>query len=122
MAPTIRSASSGQSEFGETSRRSTANEVYTALRALIVDCHLQPGTRITENDLANQLNVSRTPLRHMIQRLMSEGWVERSAVGDLRVAHASRLEISSLYQVRKALEEMMIPEISAEHTSEIQAQ
>jgi DNA-binding GntR family transcriptional regulator len=69
---------------------------------------LKPGERLTEIDLASKLRVSRTPLRHALQRLVSEGWLCRSTNGAVHVVSVSKDEIEALYAVRSALEELMI--------------
>jgi DNA-binding GntR family transcriptional regulator len=51
------------------------HRVYTALRALIVSGRLAPGTRIVESEVADRLQVSRTPVRSALQRLTDEGFV-----------------------------------------------
>ena len=47
--------------------------VYDRLRALIVRGRLAPGTRISEAELAERLDTSRTPIRDAMHRLQVEG-------------------------------------------------
>lgn len=52
---------------------STARErVYAALREAIVSAELEPGRRLSENELAERLGVSRTPVREALARLREE--------------------------------------------------
>jgi DNA-binding GntR family transcriptional regulator len=51
------------------------DSVYGSLKAMIVTGQLAPGARITENDLASRLKVSRTPLREALNRLERDGLV-----------------------------------------------
>jgi DNA-binding GntR family transcriptional regulator len=51
------------------------DSVYGSLKAMIVTGQLAPGARITENDLAAKLKVSRTPLREALNRLERDGLV-----------------------------------------------
>jgi DNA-binding GntR family transcriptional regulator len=51
---------------------------YAALRDLIVDGHLAPGTRVVETDLAPRLDVSRRTLQAALQRLKREGLIQRA--------------------------------------------
>lgn len=53
--------------------------VYAVLREMIVRGRLAPGSRIIETELAERLEVSRTPIRAALQRLTQEGYV--TAVG-----------------------------------------
>src|SRR5207244_5634714 len=52
--------------------------VYDALLEAIVQGRLALGTRLVLDDLADQLKVSRTPIRDALRRLASEGLVHRS--------------------------------------------
>jgi DNA-binding GntR family transcriptional regulator len=50
-------------------------QAYLRVRDLISSGRLAPGTRIVESDLADRLEISRTPVRSALQRLQQEGWV-----------------------------------------------
>jgi DNA-binding GntR family transcriptional regulator len=54
-------------------RRGAAGAAYGWLRNAILSGHLRPGQALSENELAQQLGVSRTPVREAIIRLESEG-------------------------------------------------
>nr|WP_305123331.1 GntR family transcriptional regulator [Roseomonas sp. GC11] len=54
-------------------REPIARELYAALRQRIVTGELPPGTAIAEAPLAEQLGVSRTPVREVFRRLADEG-------------------------------------------------
>lgn len=56
--------------------RSLADRAYDEVKQRIFDFHLMPGDRISESGLAQQIEVSRTPLRQALQRLQHEGFVE----------------------------------------------
>jgi DNA-binding GntR family transcriptional regulator len=57
-------------------KKSTLREsVYGSLRTLIMTGDLPPGSRLTENVLADRLKVSRTPLREALNRLERDGLV-----------------------------------------------
>ena len=51
------------------------DSVYGSLKAMIVTGQLPPGARVTENDLAAKLKVSRTPVREALNRLERDGLV-----------------------------------------------
>ncbi|HEX4721083.1 MAG TPA: GntR family transcriptional regulator [Pseudonocardiaceae bacterium] len=78
--------------------------VYDALVELIVKRTLKPGQHLVEGELAEQLGVSRQPVREALQRLQVEGWV------DLRPAHGAFVheptedEVDQLLAVRCLLE------------------
>jgi len=53
-------------------------ELYGAVKAMAVRFDFKPGERINEVELARRLNVSRTPLREVLNQLMVEGFLTRS--------------------------------------------
>jgi DNA-binding GntR family transcriptional regulator len=80
--------------------------VYEHLRTAILEGRLEPGTELTEVALAEQLGVSRGPLREAIGRLAAEGLVSVSPRRGAVVRSLSKEEFLQLYQVREALERM----------------
>lgn len=58
-------------------RRGTArNFVYSVLKQQIINLEIKPNTKISEQDIANQLEVSRTPVREAFLKLSQENLVE----------------------------------------------
>ena len=55
-----------------TSGGATSDRVYLALREAIVSAELAPGLKLSENELAGELGVSRTPVREALARLRDE--------------------------------------------------
>jgi DNA-binding GntR family transcriptional regulator len=58
-----------------------ASHVYEQLRGLIVGGQLAPGYRIVESEVADRLEVSRTPVRSALQQLRQEGYVVAASAG-----------------------------------------
>ena len=83
----------------------TADAVYQALRQGILHGDLAPGERLRSDALANDLRVSRTPVREALRKLEAEGLVERSGSG-LIVREFSEKDLTELFYVREALEGM----------------
>lgn len=81
-----------------------ADRVYEAIRRAILDGALTPGDRLLEETLAEQLDVSRTPVREALTRLETERFLERIPRLGLRVSVVSQREIEEVYAVREALE------------------
>src|SRR4051812_37861160 len=75
------------------------HHVYGELLNAIIDGRLAPGTRLVLDDLADQLKVSRTPIRDALGRLSSEGLVRRvgrqGLYGCLTVASGARGAVRS---------------------------
>lgn len=51
---------------------STRDFVYDTLKKQIIHCELEPETKISENEIATKLNVSRTPVREAFLKLAEE--------------------------------------------------
>jgi DNA-binding GntR family transcriptional regulator len=83
----------------------TADAVYQALRRGILQGHLEPRERLRSDALANELCVSRTPVREALRKLEAEGLVARSGSG-LTVHALSEQDLTELFYVREALEGM----------------
>jgi DNA-binding GntR family transcriptional regulator len=64
---------------------------YRKLRELIVRGRLAPGTRLVEADIAERFEISRTPVRSALHRLLQEGYVMA-----VRSARQSRLAVAPL--------------------------
>ncbi|MBK5928106.1 hypothetical protein CCR87_12335 [Rhodobaculum claviforme] len=74
---------------------------------MAISYQLAPGTRLNEVELARDLDVSRTPLREAINRLVSEGLL----VADGRGVFARGLdpaEVRDLYEARLGLETFIV--------------
>ena len=83
---------------------STGDQVYAALRAAIVSAELEPGRRLSENELADLLGVSRTPVREALARLRDERLVAIVPQLGTFVTHISEAGLSDAQFVREALE------------------
>ncbi|MDH3669349.1 MAG: GntR family transcriptional regulator [Rhodospirillales bacterium] len=100
-------------------------QVASRIRDMIVQDELVPGQRVRERALAEQLNVSRTPLREAIKILAAEGLVEILPNKGARVADPSPPEVRDMLRVLGALEalggELACAEASDDEIEEIKA-
>ncbi|RMH55446.1 MAG: FCD domain-containing protein [Deinococcus-Thermus bacterium] len=83
---------------------SVREAAYAHLREAILGGLLPPGARILEAGLAQELGVSRTPVREALQRLAQEGLVELSPGRGARVRVLSLEEVREVYDLRALLE------------------
>ena len=83
---------------------SVVDQVYLATRARIMDGTLRRGSRIHQEDLADELGVSRTPVREALRRLAAEGLVEMHTNRGARVADVGRDDMNAAYQARLVIE------------------
>jgi DNA-binding GntR family transcriptional regulator len=85
-------------------RPSLNQEVLARLRTWIVGRVLQPGEPIRDQELAQRLGVSRTPVREALLRLEAEGLVETSRNRWTRVSPVSVQTAEEIYPIIEALE------------------
>jgi DNA-binding GntR family transcriptional regulator len=85
-------------------RESISDQVYRLLCEDIVFGRLQPGERIVEEKIANELGVSKTPLRLAIHQLKRDGLVRVEGRSGIYVATPSLTEVLELMELRGVLE------------------
>jgi DNA-binding GntR family transcriptional regulator len=80
------------------------DDVYGRLRDLIFSHVLRAGQKLVDRDLAEQLGVSRTPVREALGRLAMTGLVESRTRRGYYVSTFSAAQVADLYEFRKMLE------------------
>jgi DNA-binding GntR family transcriptional regulator len=78
-------------------------EAYEFIRNAILEGDYEPGKRLTEEFLAAELNVSRTPIREALKRLESEGLITSLKRG-MCVRSFSPTDVRQIYDLRALLE------------------
>ena len=78
--------------------------VFENLRGAIVEGRLKPGERLMEVQLAEQLGVSRTPVREAIRKLELEGLVVMLPRKGAYVANMSLKDLIDVLEIRASLE------------------
>lgn len=78
--------------------------VFETLREAIISGRLKPGERLMEVQLAEEMGVSRTPVREAIRKLELEGFVVMVPRKGAYVADISLKDIADVFEVRAALE------------------
>ncbi|HEY8495691.1 MAG TPA: GntR family transcriptional regulator [Limnochordales bacterium] len=91
--------------------------VFEAIREAIISGHLKPGERLMEIQLAEELGVSRTPVREAIRKLEQEGFVVMVPRKGAYVADISMKDIAEVFEIRGALEGLAA-ELAAERATE----
>jgi DNA-binding GntR family transcriptional regulator len=82
----------------------SAEQVCERIRSAILSGELKPGSKLTEQDLAAELEVSRTPVREAIRQLEVERLVSRTPFVGVTVAQLSPQEVIELLDIREVLE------------------
>lgn len=86
----------------------SSDSVYMELRGKILSRELKPAQRLLEVKIANEMGVSRTPVREALRRLANEGLVKIVPNSGARVASPSSHEMDNSYSVREYLENMSV--------------
>ena len=82
-------------------------DVYDFLRSRIISGELAPLSRIKEQEVAAQLDISRTPVREALARLEMEGLVRRAPRRGATVSPVELDEVDEIYEIRAALEKLV---------------
>ena len=95
--------------------------VFKNLRKAILTGELKPGERLMEIHLAEQLGVSRTPIREAIRKLELEGLVTNLPRRGAMVAEISEKGLRDVLEVRRALD-TFCAELACERITEVEKQ
>ncbi|MFZ2060269.1 MAG: GntR family transcriptional regulator [Candidatus Binatus sp.] len=82
----------------------TVDELYETLRDHIIEGKYHPGFRLSQQALATELKVSRTPLREALARLAAEGLVVGEANRGMEVAPVNNHQAEQSYALRLLIE------------------
>ncbi|MCR5666345.1 MAG: GntR family transcriptional regulator [Eubacterium sp.] len=82
--------------------------VFKTLREAILKGDLKPGERLMEVQLAEQLGVSRTPIREAIRKLELEGMAVTMPRRGAVVAKMTEKDMEDVLQIRRALDELSV--------------
>jgi DNA-binding GntR family transcriptional regulator len=95
-----------------------ADDIALDLEELIVSGQIAPGSVLRQEQLSEQYQVSRTPIREALRRLAALGLVSFEPNKGVRVRTLSRDELREAFLVRAELEslatELAVPRIDAE--------
>lgn len=80
--------------------------VYVALREAIIKNQFKSGERLMETELAEEMMVSRTPVREAIRKLQSEGYVAMLPRKGTYVSSLTIQDVNDVFEIRGALESM----------------
>jgi DNA-binding GntR family transcriptional regulator len=119
---TAKASSSKERKFApatpDTLRNISRSEfVFASLRDAIWEGRFAPGERIAEEEIAQSLGVSRTPVRDALRRLQERGMLVVGASRSLVVAELSKQQVLELYAMREILEGSAA-RFAAQHASE----
>ncbi len=109
----------------EISRLSLHDQVAARLRTMLVEGRIQPGAKLNERELCEQLRVSRTPLREAIKLLGSEGLVDLLPNRGAVAVRLNETDVLNTFEVLAGLEgqsgELAAERITDEELAEVRA-
>ena len=81
---------------------------YNIIKAKLINLELQPGSRIREDILMEEISMSRTPVREAMNLLVAEGFIKSVPRKGLFAIQLSNDEIKGLLDVRECLEKLAL--------------
>ncbi|GAA4711394.1 GntR family transcriptional regulator [Pseudonocardia yuanmonensis] len=87
---------------------SLVDEAYRQIRGLILEGQLKPGTRLKDSVLADEMGISRSPVREALRLLEHSGLVEKSVNRSYRISVLDPGDVPELARLRCADEVMAV--------------
>jgi DNA-binding GntR family transcriptional regulator len=81
-----------------------ADQAYEAIKDAVLALELRPGDALVEDDLAEQIGMSKTPVRQALERLEREGLVVRIPYKATYVADLDPADAADILELRAVLE------------------
>ncbi|MGE5618978.1 MAG: GntR family transcriptional regulator [Sphingomonadaceae bacterium] len=94
-------------------------KAYQHLRSSVLSGRYAPGERLTEERLAKELGISRTPVREALYRLESEGLIQQLETRGFVVAQDTKEDVEELFEIRAVLEGYALRTIADRITDEV---
>ena len=85
-------------------KKSLREEIYQSLRKSILNGKLKAGQRLIEEQLANQVGISRTPVREAFQKLERDDLVARLPKRGFAVREFTKEDVEEIFGIRSTLE------------------
>jgi DNA-binding GntR family transcriptional regulator len=88
------------------------HQAYDFVKAQIMNLELKPGQYLTDSQVADALEISRTPVREALRRLEQEGLLVNQARRGWKVYSLSLEDIHEIFDIKVALDGMIIRKAS----------
>lgn len=92
--------------YGDAEEKPLGRQAYEELRSAILTGRIAGGTRLVEASLAEEMSISRTPVREALQKLALEGFVEAIPRVGYFVREIDEHDVEDLLAVRTAIEQV----------------
>lgn len=93
-------------------------QVYNVIKDNILNGYFKPGEKLQENKIAEELNVSRSPVREAIKELIGEGLLESIPNKSITVKKLSNKDIIDIFEFRSMIEKYAINKTISNLTEE----
>ena len=93
---------------------SASERAYTALRARVVSGDVPGGTMLSEGEVADELGMSRTPVREAFLRLQAEGWMQLFPKRGALVRPIEPDELAEVVEARHLVESAAVRTVTAD--------
>ena len=90
------------------SPKSLVDQAYEVILDALCDGTFKPGERLTQEDIACRLNVSRQPVTHALALLKAQGFLAQSGRRGLTVTRVDPALFEAIYQFRSAVEPLAV--------------
>ncbi len=88
--------------------KTNVKAVYDILKRKILYCEFQPGQVVSEKEIVEELNTSRTPVREALKILSGEGLLKILPKKGIQIAALSPKKILEIYEIRSVLEPLSV--------------
>jgi DNA-binding GntR family transcriptional regulator len=99
-------------------RKKKKDLAYEEIRKLILQRRSTDRFTLSENSLASEMRMSRTPIREALQRLQTEGFIEIHPNRGVVIPEVSVVEVNETFALRMAVEEFVIREMAPQMSPE----
>lgn len=91
-------------------RKTSTYNVYQYIKAKILNCEYEPGQLISEKEIVEELNTSRTPVREALNILDGQGLIEIIPKKGIQISTLSIEKLRHIYEMRRILEPVAVRE------------
>ena len=88
-------------------------KAYTLIKEAIINRRYAPGQFLSENELAEDLEISRTPIREALQTLEVEGFLSLVPNRGAQVASISSKDVEEIFELRMLCEQLAAAKLVA---------
>ncbi len=101
-------ADPGSADSSKGGRTLLKDKAYLTLKQQILEDRYPPGSALAERRLAEELGMSKTPVKAALERLELEGYITIAPQQFVRVRELELAEIAEQYEIRTALETYIV--------------